>query len=169
MAEDQVRWDTKELEAFTKSLRHDKSGRALKAQMESQFDSITETLRDRLRQGVGELDGLGSYPQELENSLVFKTRLIGGRKARVSIIGEGRTRQGKWREVGKLLDNGYLFHPAWGFWRSSPPPGYLKQDTPQGPRMVTDVLADSTPPMRDEIRAVLTDYLDRLTDIRQGV
>lgn len=168
MADDRIEWNTKELEAFTKSLRHDRSGRALKAQMESQFDSITETLRDQLREGVSQIRGAGSYPSELAD-MNFKTRLIGGRKARVSIIGEDKTRQGKWRELGKLFDNGFLYHPAWGFWRSSPPPAYLRQEVPSAPRMVDNVLEHSTPVMREEIRSVLNDYLDRLTDIRRGL
>lgn len=168
MADDRIEWNTKELEAFTKSLRHDRSGRQLKLQMEAQFDSITETFRDRLRQDVSQISGAGSYPSELEN-LAYKTKLIGGKKARVSIIGEGRTRDGKWREVGKFLDKGFLYHPAWGFWRGSPPPAYLKQEVPDAPRTVDDVLDRSTPQMRDDIRSVLNDYLDRLTDIRRAL
>lgn len=169
MADDRIEWNTDELKLFAKSLNHDKDGRQLKLRMQSQFDSITETFRDRLRQGVSELDGAGSYPEELADSVTFKTKLIGGKKARVSIVGEGRTREGKWREVGKLLDNGFLYHPAWGYWRDSPPPAYLRQEVPSGPRMVDDVLDRSEPVLRDEIRAVLTDYLDKLTDIRQGL
>lgn len=164
---DSIRWETKELELFAKSLRSDKSGRELKKQMESQFDSITEALRDRLYHGVSTLDGVGTYPADLAESVEFKTKLIGGKNARVQIVGEGRTRQGKWREVGHLLEDGYLYHPAWGRWRESPPPSYLRQSVPAGPPMVTDALDKSEPNIRDEIRAVLTDYLDRLTDIRQ--
>jgi hypothetical protein len=166
---DEVEWRTDELKIFAKSLGHDKDGRALKLQMQNQFDSITETLRDRLRHGVGTLTGAGSYPADLAESVEFKTKIVGGKNARVSIVGEGRTRQGKWREVGKLLDDGYLFHPAWGHWRGSPPPNSLRQDVPSGPRMVTDALDRSEPVLRDEIRAVLTDYLDRLTDIRKAM
>jgi hypothetical protein len=165
---EEFEWRTDELKIFAKSLNSDKGGRALKLQMQSQFDSITETLRDRLRHGVGTLSGAGSYPEELADSVDFKTKIIGGKNARVTIVGEGRTRGGKWREVGKLLDDGFLFHPAWGFWRGTPPPAYLKQDVPSGPRMVTDVLDRSTPDMADQIRSVLTDYLDRLTDIRKA-
>lgn len=165
---DEVRWNTDELKAFARSLNSDKDGRALKQQLESQFNSITESLRDRLYHGVSNLPGVGSYPSELAESVEFKTKLIGGKRARVSIVGEGRTPAGKWREVGKLLDNGYLFHPAWGHWRSTPPPAYLKQNVPDGPQMVTDAFDRSEPNIRDEIRAVLTDYLDRLTDIRKA-
>lgn len=168
MAEDRIEWNTKELEAFTKSLRHDKSGRALKAQMEAQFDSITETFRDRLREDVAQIRGAGEYPSELAD-LAYKTRLIGGKKARVSIIGEGKTRNGKWREIGKFLDKGFLYHPAWGHWRDNPPPAYLRQEVPDAPRTVDDLLEHSTPQMRDDIRSVLNDYLDRLTDIRRGL
>lgn len=159
-------WNTNELKAFAKALNSDKDGRALKKQMEAQFDSITESLRDRLRHGVSTLDGAGSYPSDLAESVEFKTKLIGGKNARATVVGEGRTREGKWREVGKLLDNGYLFHPAWGHWRSSPPPSYLKQDVPSGPQMVSNVLDRSEPGIRDDIRSVLNDYLDRLTDLK---
>lgn len=164
----EVEWNTAELQAFARSLNHDKDGRALKKQMQMQFDSITETLRDRLRHGVSTLPGVGSYPSDLAESVDFKTKLVGGKKARVSIVGEGRTAKGKWREIGKLLDDGFLFHPAWGHWRSLPPPSYLRQDVPAGPRMVTDALDQSEPVIADEIRAVLTDYLDQLTDIRKA-
>lgn len=165
----EVEWDTRELMVFAKSLNSDKTGRALKKQMESQFNSITEDLRDRLYRNVSNLPGVGSYPSVLAESLEFKTKLVGGKNARVDIVGEGRTREGKWREVGKLLDDGYLYHPAWGYWRSSPPPSYLKQNVPAAPRAVTDALDRSEPNIRDEIRTVLTDYLDRLTDIRKGM
>lgn len=165
---DEVEWRTEQLKIFAKSLNSDKDGRALKLQMQAQFDSITETLRDRMRQGISTLDGAGSYPSELAESVTFKTKIIGGKNARVSIVGEGRTRNGKWREVGKLLDNGYLFHPAWGHWRGVPPPGYLRQNLPAGPEMVTDVLEKATPQMADDIRSVLNDYLDRLVDIRKA-
>lgn len=162
-------WKTDELKLFAKSLNSDKDGRAIKKQMESQFNSITESLRDRMYHGVSTLPGVGSYPSELAESVEFKTKLIGGKNARVSIVGEGRTAQGRWREVGKLLDNGYLFHPAWGHWREVPLPGYLKQDVPAGPQMVTDALDKSEPVIRDEIRSVLNDYLDRLSDIRRAL
>lgn len=165
---DEVEWRTEQLKIFAKSLNSDKDGRALKLQMQAQFDSITETLRDRMRHGISTLGGAGKYPAELAESVTFKTKIIGGKNARVSIVGEGRTRNGKWREVGKLLDNGYLFHPAWGHWRGAPPPAYLKQGVPAGPEMVTDVLEKSTPRMADDIRSVLNDYLDRLTDIRRA-
>lgn len=168
MAEE-FEWKTEELKLFAKSLNSDKDGRKLKLQMQSQFDSITESFRDRLRQGISELPGAGSYPSDLAESVVFKTKIIGGKKARVSIVGEGRTSKGKWREVGKLLDNGFLYHPAWGHWRSNPPPSYLRQEVPSGPRMVTDVMDRSEPGMRDDIRSVLTEYLDRLADIRKGL
>lgn len=164
---DEVQWKTDELKLFAKSLGSDKDGRALKKQMEAQFNSITESLRDRLRHGLSTLSGLGSYPSELAESVEFKTKIIGGKNARVSVVGEGRTRQGKWREVGKLLDDGFLYHPAWGYWRGQP--NYLRQDVPDGPRMVTDALDRSEPVLRDEIRSVLNDYLDRLTDIRKAV
>lgn len=164
----EVQWDTAELKAFAASIRHDKDGRALKKQMESQFDSITESLRDRLYHGLSTLPGVGSYPADLAESVQFKTKLIGGKNARVSIVGEGRTREGKWREVGKLLEDGFLYHPAWGRWRSKPPPGYLRQDVRSGPQMVADVLDRSEPVIRDEIRSVLSDYLDRLTTIRKA-
>lgn len=165
---DQVEWNTDELKAFAKSLNSDKEGRALKLRLQSQFDSITESLRDRLQHGLSTLDGAGSYPTEAADSSTFKTKIIGGKNARVSIVGEGRTRKGKWRELGKLLDNGVLFHPAWGHWRSAPPPGYLKQSVPDGPHMVTEMLDRSEPAIRDDIRSVLNDYLDRLTQIRKA-
>lgn len=164
---EEIQWDASELQAFAKNLNHDRDGRQLKAQMQSQFDSITEGLRDRLQHGVSQLPGLGSYPSELADTVQFKTKLIGGKKARVSIVGEGRTAQGKWREVAKLLDDGYLFHPAWGHWRATPPPSYLKEEVPDGPLMVTNALDQSEPVIRDQIRSVLSDYLDRLTDIRK--
>lgn len=165
---DEVVWKTEQLQFFAKTLNHDRDGRALKKQMEAQFDSITETLRDKLRQGVAELPGAGPYPAEAAESMVFKTKLIGGKNARVSVVGEGKTRKGKWREFGKLLDHGFLYHPAWGHWRSVPPPNYLRQEMPAGPLMVDNVLEKSTPRMADDIRSVLSDYLDKLTDIRKG-
>lgn len=165
---DEVKWDTRELQAFAKALNSDKSGRALKKQMESQFNSITEALRDRLHHGISTLPGAGSYPAELAEAVEFKTKIIGGKNARVDIVGEGRTAQGKWREVGKLLDDGYLYHPAWGHWRGAPPPNYLRQAVPAGPQLVTDALDRSEPVIADEIRSVLTDYLDRLVDIRRA-
>ena len=116
----EVEWRTEQLQVFAKSLGADKDGRVLKKQMQAQFDSITESLRDRLYHGVSTLEGVGSYPSALAESVEFKTKLIGGKKARVQIVGEGRTRSGKWREVGKLLDDGFLFHPAWGHWRGMP-------------------------------------------------
>lgn len=165
---DEVQWKTDELKAFAKSLGSDKDGRALKLQLQNQFDSITESMRDRLRHGLSTLHGAGEYPTEAAESVTFKTKLIGGKNARVSIVGEGRTPKGKWREVGKLLDDGVLYHPAWGYWRGSPPPSYLRQDVPAGPEMVTDVLSQSEPRIADDIRSVLNDYLDRLTDIRKA-
>lgn len=164
----EVEWRTEQLQLFAKSLNSDKDGRKLKLQMQSQFDSITETMRDRLRTGLADLPGAGSYPAEAAESVVFKTKLIGGKKARVQVVGEGRTERGKWRELGKLLDDGVLYHPAWGFWRSAPPPGYLRQDVPAGPRMVTDVLDKSEPNIRDQVRTVLSEYLDKLADIRSA-
>ncbi len=164
---DEIRWNTEELKAFARSINHDKDGRALKLRMQSQFESVTEDLRDRLREDVRRLPHLGSYPDELAESLTFHTKLVGGKNARVSVIGEGKTRKGKWREVGKLLDGGYLFHPAWGHWRSNPPPAYLREAVPEGPPLVDDVLKEATPAMKDQIRSVLNDYLDRLTDIRR--
>lgn len=161
-------WNTEQLKLFAKSLNSDKDGRALKLQMQSQFDSITETLRDRLRHGLSTLPGAGQYPAEAAESVTFKTKIIGGKYARVSIVGEGKTAQGKWREMGKLLDDGVLYHPAWGHWRGSPPPSYLRQDVSSGPEMVTDVLGKSTPKIADDIRSVLNDYLDRLGDIRKA-
>lgn len=166
---DEVQWNTTQLKFFAKTLNADKDGRALKKQMESQFNSITETLRDRLYHGISNLPGAGSYPADLAESVEFKTKLIGGKNARVNIVGEGRTREGKWREIGKLLDSGFLYHPAWGFWRGSPPPSYLRQDVPSGPQMVTNVLDRTTPGMAEDIRSVLNDYLDQLTDIRKGM
>lgn len=165
----EVEWKTEELKLFAKSLNADKSGRQLKAQMQNQFDSITEAMRDQLYHGVSTLSGAGGYASDLAESVDFKTKIIGGKKARVQIIGEGRTRQGKWREIGHLLEDGYLYHPAWGHWRGSPPPSYLRQSVPDGPQMITDVLDKSEPNIRDEIRSVLSDYLDRLTDIRKGL
>lgn len=159
-------WKTDELRLFAKSLNHDKSGRQLKLQMQNQFDSITEGLRDRLYHGTSTLPGVGTYPSDLAETVQFKTKLIGGKNARVQVVGEGRTRQGKWREIGHLLEDGYLFHPAWGHWRGQPP--YLRQEVPAGPPMVTDALSQSEPNIRDEIRTVLTDYLDRLVDIRKA-
>ena len=164
----EVEWHTDELKAFARSLNHDKDGRALKKQMQSQFDSITENLRDRLYHGISTLNGAGAYPADLAESVKFTTKLIGGKNARVTIVGEGKTSQGKWRQVGKLLDDGYLYHPAWGRWRGSPPPDYLRQTIPAGPVMVTNALDHSTLVIRDEIRSVLTDYLDNLTDIRKA-
>lgn len=165
---DRIEWNTDQLRAFAKSLNHDKQGRELKSRMQSQFDSITEHLRDRLYQGTSNLPGLGSYPSALAESVTFKTKLVGGKNARVDIVGEGRNAAGKWREVGKLLEQGFLYHPAWGHWRSSPPPTYLRQNVPAGPAMVTDALDRSEPNIRDEIRSVLTDYLDRLSSIRKA-
>lgn len=164
----EVEWRTDQLRIFAKSLASDKDGRALKKQMEQQFNSITEPLRDRLYHGLSTLRGVGSYPSDLAESVEFKTKLIGGKNARVQVVGEGKTSQGRWREVGKLLDNGFLYHPAWGHWRTNPPPGYLRQDVPSGPRVVTDALDKSEPNIRDDIRSVLTDYLDRLVDIRKA-
>ena len=165
---DKVEWDTRELKEFAKSLNSDKDGRALKKQMQSQFDSITESLRDRLYHGVSSLPGAGDYPAVLAEAVTFKTRLVGGKNARVDIVGEGKTAGGVWREVGKLLDDGYLYHPAWGRWLSIPPPSALRQQVPAGPRMVTDALDRSEPVLRDDIRSVLTEYLDRLTTIRKA-
>lgn len=163
-----VEWNTEELKAFARSLNHDKDGRLLKKQMQSQMDSITEDLRDRLYRGVSTLPGVGIYASDLAETVKFTTKLIGGRNARVQVVGEGRTSKGKWREVGKLLDDGYLYHPAWGHWRTNPPPAYLRQQVPSGPLMVTNVLSDSEPNIRDDIRSVLSDYLDKLTDIRKA-
>ena len=164
----EVEWGTEELKAFARSLNHDRDGRALRKQMQSQFDSITEGLRDRLYHGVSTLPGVGTYPQALAETVQFKTKLIGGKRARVSVVGEGRTAEGKWREVGKLLEDGFLYHPAWGHWRSLPLPDYLRQEVPAGPRMVTDALDRSEPYIRDDIRDVLNMYLDRLSDIRKA-
>lgn len=164
----EVEWNVEELRAFAKSLNHDKDGRLLKKQMQSQFDSITEDLRDRLREGVKSLPRLGDYPQEAGESMKFTTKLIGGKNARVSIVGEGKTAKGKWREFGALLDKGYLFHPAFGRWLGKPPPASLRMEVPSGPQMVTNVLEAGTQPMQDEIRAVLTEYLEKLTEIRKA-
>lgn len=164
----EVEWHTEELKAFAKSLAADKDGRALKKQMQAQFDSITEGLRDRLYHGLSTIQGVGDYPADLAESVKFTTKLIGGKNARVTIVGEGRTAKGKWREVGKLLDDGVLFHPAWGRWISNPPPAALKMSVPSAPRMVTDVLDKSEPVIADEIRDVLNTYLDRLADIRKA-
>lgn len=166
VADQEVEWKTEQLKLFAKSLNSDKSGRQLKLQMQNQFDSITEALRDRLYHGVSTLDGVGSYPSDLAETVEFKTKLIGGNKARVQIVGEGKTAQGKWREIGSLLERGILYHPAWGFWRGSPPPSYLQQSVPSGPQMITDALSKSEPNIRDDIRSVLTDYLDRLATVR---
>lgn len=165
---DEVQWKTEELRLFAKSLGSDKDGRALKKQMEAQFDSITESLRDRLREELADLPGAGSYPEEAAESVTFKTKLIGGKNARVSIVGEGRTPSGKWREIGTLLERGILYHPAWGRWLASPPPQVLRQEFPAGPQMVTDVLSKETPVIAEDIRSVLNDYLDRLADIRKA-
>lgn len=167
MAKDAIEWNTDELRLFAKSLGSDKSGRQLKLQMQNQFDSITEALRDRLYHGLGSLPGAGSYPAEAAETSTFKTKIIGGKNARVQIVGEGHTASGKWREVGKLLEDGFLYHPAWGHWRGQP--AYLRQDVPAGPQMVTDALSQSEPNIRDDIRSVLTDYLDKLTGIRSGI
>lgn len=164
----EVEWHTEELKLLAKSLNHDKDGRALKKQMQEQFNSITESLRDRLYHGLSTLQGVGSYPADLAESVKFTTKLIGGKNARVSVVGEGKTSKGKWREIGKLLDDGVLFHPAWGRWISNPPPASLKMSVPSAPRMVTDVLDRSEPVIADEIRSVLNDYLDRLTEIRKA-
>lgn len=164
-----IEWDTRELQAFAKSLNSDRNGRALKKRMESQFDSITESLRDRLYHGISTLPGVGRYPSALAESVEFKTKLVGGKNARVSIVGEGKTAEGKWREIGHLLDDGNLMHPAWGRWFSAPPPAALRQNVPAGPRMVTDALDRSEPVIREDIRSVLTDYLDQLTNIRKGM
>jgi hypothetical protein len=166
---EEIRWNTDELKAFARSLNHDKDGRALKKQLQSQLDSVSEDIRDRLRENVRTLPHLGDYPQELAESLQFSTKLIGGKNARVSVVGEGKTSRGKWREVGKLLDNGVLFHPAWGHWRGNPPPQYLREDVPEGPPLVDRLLSEATPRMQDEIRSVLNDYLDKLTDIRKAL
>lgn len=162
----EVTWDTEDLRIFARALGSDKDGRALKKQMQMQFDSITESLRDRLRHGVSEIPGAGRYPSEAAESMKFTTKLIGGKNARVSIVGEGKTAQGKWREFGAFLERGIIFHPAWGRWLSKPPPASLMQQVPAGPQMVTDVLSKSEPNIREEILDVLNDYLDRLTEIR---
>lgn len=164
MADDPIQWNTDELKLFAKSLNSDKDGRALKLRMQNQFDSITAFLRDRLYHGTSTLDGVGRYPSELAESVDFKTKIIGGKNARVQIVGEGRTRTGKWREIGTLLERGFLYHPAWGYWRGQPPS--QRQEVPAGPRMLTDALSKSEPNIRDDIRSVLTDYLDKLADIR---
>lgn len=163
----EVEWRTDQLRLFAKSLGSDRDGRSLKKQMELQFDSITESMRDRLRQGLSDLGGAGQYPAEAAESATFKTKIIGGKNARVQIVGEGKTSRGKWRELGTLLERGFLYHPAWGFWRGQP--SYLRQQVPDGPRMVTDVLDRSEPGIRDDIRSVLNDYLDKLVDIRKGI
>jgi hypothetical protein len=164
VADDPIQWKTDELKLFAKSLNSDKDGRALKLRMQNQFDSITAALRDRLYHGISTLDGVGKYPSELAESVDFKTKIIGGKNARVQIVGEGRTRQGKWREIGTLLERGFLYHPAWGYWRGQPQS--QRQDVPAGPQMLTDALSQSEPNIRDDIRSVLTDYLDKLTDLR---
>jgi hypothetical protein len=163
----EVEWKTDELRIFAKSLGSDKDGRALKKQMELQFDSITESMRDRLREGLADLGGAGPYPAEAAESATFKTKIVGGKNARVQVVGEGRTARGRWRELGTLLERGFLYHPAWGHWRGQP--AYLRQQVPGGPRMVADVLDRSEPGIRDDIRSVLTDYLDKLVDIRKGI
>jgi hypothetical protein len=163
----EVTWNTDELKVFARSLNHDKDGRALKLRMQNQFDSITENLRDRLYNGISTLPGVGRYPSDLAESVQFKTKIIGGKNARVSIVGEGKTSRGKWREIGHLLDDGYLYHPAWGHWRGQP--AYLREEVAAGPEMVTNVLDRSEPNIREEILTVLTDYLDKLTDIRKGL
>lgn len=164
----EVEWNTDQLKLFAKSLAHDKDGRALKLRMQSQFDSITEDLRDRLREDVRKLPHLGEYPEDVAEGIVFKTKIIGGKNARVSLVGEAKTSKGKWRELGKLLDSGFLFHPAWGHWRGNPPPSYLREAVPEGPPLVDNVLKEATPAMKDQIRSVLNDYLDQLTDIRKA-
>lgn len=164
----EVEWRTEQLKALAKSLNSDRDGRDLKKQMEAQFDSITESLRDRLQHGVATISGAGSYPSELADSLTFKTKLIGGKNARVSIVAEGRTASGKWRETDKFLEGGFLYHPAWGHWRSSPPPSYLRQAVPNAPETLDNVLEKATPALADDIRSVLNDYLDRLVEIRKA-
>lgn len=163
---DEVRWDTSQLQEFAKSLNSDKDGRALKKRMQAQLDSITEDFRDRLREGVRDLPGLGMYPSAAAESMRFATKLIGGKRARISVVGEGKTTFGKWREFGSLLEKGYLFHPAFGRWLGKPPPSVLRMDTPQGPRMVTDLLRDGTGPMREQILDVLDEYAERLAEMR---
>jgi hypothetical protein len=161
---DDVEWRTDQLKVFAKSLNSDKDGRALKLRMQSQFDAITAVLRDRLYHGTSNLDGVGDYPSDLAESVTFTTKIIGGKNARVQIVGEGRTRTGKWREIGTLLERGFLYHPAWGYWRGQP--ASQRQEVPAGPRMLTDALSKSEPNIRDDIRSVLTEYLDKLADIR---
>jgi len=39
---------------------------------------------------------------------------------------------------------------------------------PEGPPLVDRVLSEATPAMQDQIRSVLNDYLDKLTDIRKA-
>lgn len=163
-----IEWKTAEMQAFARSLNADKDGRRLKREMQAQFDSITEDLRDRLRHQTSTIQGAGTYPAVAAEGMKFTTKLIGGRRARVSVVGEGKTAKGKWRELGRFLDDGILMHPAWGRWISKPPPSSLMMRVPDAPRAVTDALADSEPNIRDEIRIVLTEYLDRLTDIRKA-
>lgn len=165
---DDIRWEAPQLAILAKSMRADKDGRQLKLRMESQFDSITEDLRDRLYRGASSLPGVGTYARDLAESLKFQTKLIGGKNARVSIVGTGKTAKGKKRETGKLFDQGFLYHPAWGHWRSNPPPSTLRQQVPEGPRVVTDALSRSEPNIRAEILHVLNEYLDRLTEIRKA-
>ena len=165
---DDIRWETEQLKALARSMRHDKDGRQLKKQMEAQFDSITEDLRDRLYRGASSLPGVGQYARDLAETLKFQTKLIGGKNARVSIVGTGKTARGKRRETGKLFDQGFLYHPAWGYWRSNPPPSTLRQQVPEAPRVVTDAVSRSEPNIRAEILHVLNDYLDRLTEIRKA-
>lgn len=164
----EIEWNPEQLRAFARSLNHDKDGRLLKKRMQAQFDSITEDLRDRLRQGVSEIPGIGTYPRDAAETMKFTTKLVGGKNARVTIVGEGKTAKGKWREFGKFLEDGVLFHPMWGLWYNLKHPGPSRQEVPQGPQMIARVVSQGTGPLQDEIRAVLTQYLDQLTDIRKA-
>lgn len=164
----EVEWNTNQLRAFARSLNHDKDGRALRKQMEARFDAITEGLRDQMQQSIPTIQRLGSYPQVVAEAIHFKTKLIGGPKARVAIVGEAKSPHAKkqWRELGTLFENGYLYHPAWGRWHNLPLPEYLRQEVPQA-RQVFEAGVDAwTPNVSEEIRTVLNHYLDELTKIR---
>ncbi len=162
----EVEWNADELRAFARSLGKDKEGRALRGRLNAQFDSITKDLQDRLRQHMAEIPGAGTYPAEAAEGTKFKTKLIGGKNARVSIVGQAKTPKGKWRELGRFLDDGLLLHPVFGRWRTRELGYRAFVKVPAAPRAKTNAMDQSEPNIRDEIRQVLTEYLDKLADIR---
>lgn len=165
----EVEWNTQQLQAFAKSLNHDKDGRALRKQMQAQFDGITERLRERMQSTLPTIQGAGNYPSVLAESIKFTTKLIGSKKAGVRIVGEARTSptaKTQWREVGKFLEQGYLYHPAWGHWREPQPPDYLRQEVPDAVRVKDAAVEAWTPDIREQLLTVLNDHLEQLTKIR---